>query len=198
MIARLKGKVVGGGDGYVILESCGVGFQVFMPGPVVEEAAKFPAEVVIYTHLVAREDTMALYGFLSPGELEMFRLLITVNRVGPALATAILSQMTVSDLAAAVIGGDEKALTRVSGVGQKNAGRIILELRDRMKKKAAILIGGQEAGIDPLRSDAESALLALGFSPRESRDAVSEALAGMTHPGVQDVIKASLRILRER
>ena len=198
MIARLKGKVVGCGDGYVILESGGVGFQVFMPRPVAEEAEKSPAEVVIHTHLVAREDTMALYGFLAPGELEMFRLLITVNRVGPALAMAILSQMTVSDLAAAVIGGDEKALTRVSGVGRKNAGRIIFELQDRMKKKAAVLTGEMDAGIDPLRSDAESALLALGFSPRESRDAVSGALAGMTRPTVQDVIKASLRILRER
>ena len=198
MIARLRGEIVGSGDGYVILESGGVGFQVFMPGPVAEEARKSPPEVVIYTHLVAREDTMALYGFLTPGELEMFRLLITVNRVGPALATAILSQMTASDLAAAVTAGDEKALTRVSGVGRKNAGRIILELRDRMKKKAALLIGGQDAGIDPLRNDAESALLALGFSPRESRDAVSQALSGMTNPGVQDVIKASLRILRER
>ena len=198
MIARLRGRVVAGGDGFVILETGGVGFQVFMPRPLADEAARSPAEVVIYTHLVARDDTMALYGFLAPGELEMFRLLITVNRVGPALATAILSQMTVSDLAAAVIGGDEKALTRVSGVGQKNAARIILELKDRMKKKAALLVEGRDAGADPARSDAESALLALGFSPRDSRDAVSEALSGMDCPTVQDVIKASLRRLRER
>lgn len=198
MIARLRGRVVGSGDGFVILETGGVGFQVFMPRPLAEEAARSPAEVVVYTHLVSREDTMALYGFLAPGELEMFRLLITVNRVGPALATAILSQMTVSELAAAVIGGDEKALTRVSGVGQKNAARIILELRDRMKKKAALLVESQGDVADPLRSDAESALLALGFSPRESREAVSQALAGMTRPVVQDVIKVSLRRLRER
>jgi len=198
MIARLRGRIVGCGDGFVIVETGGVGFQVFMPRPLAEEAAKTPAEVVLFTHLVVREDAIALYGFLAPGELEMFRLLITVNRVGPGLANTILSQMTVSDLAAAVIGGDEKALTRVSGVGSKNAGRIILELKDRMKKKAALLLEGKDAGIDPLRSDAESALLALGFSARESRDAVSMAISGMSQPTVQDVIKVALRRLKER
>lgn len=198
MIARLRGRVVGSGEGFVIIEAGGVGFQVFMPRPLAREAAASPADVILFTHMVAREDGIALYGFLAPGELEMFRLLITVNRVGPALANTILSQMTVSDLAAAVIGGDEKALTRVSGVGPKNAGRIILELRDRMKKKAALLLEGRGAGIDPLREDAESALLALGFSARESRDAVSMAISGMSQPTVQDVIKAALLRLRER
>jgi len=157
MIARLRGRIVGRGDGFVVLETGGVGFQVCMPRPLADEAAESPAEVILYTHLVVRDDAMALYGFLAPGELEMFRLLITVNRVGPALANAILSQMTVSDLAAAVIGGDEKALTRVSGVGPKNAGRIILELRDRMKKKAALLLEGQAAITDSLQSPGPSA-----------------------------------------
>lgn len=199
MISRLRGRIVGSGEGFVVLETAGgVGFRVFMPRPLAAEAAASPAEVVIHTHMAVREDGVFLYGFLAPGELEMFRLLISVNRVGPALANTILSQMTVSDLAASVIGGDEKALTRVSGVGQKNAARIILELRDKMKKKAALIPEGKDAGIDPLRGDAESALLALGFSARESRDAVSMAVASMQNPDVQSVIKAALRRLRER
>lgn len=198
MISRLRGRIVGSGEGFVILEAGNVGFQVFMPLPLAREAASAQGEVVLFTHLVAREDSIALYGFLAPGELEMFRMLITVNRVGPALATTILSQMTVSDLAAAVIGGDEKSLTRVSGVGSKNAGRIILELRDKMKKRSAHLLDGKVPGADPLRNDAESALLALGFSARESRDAVSAVISGMSKPTVQDVIKAALIRMRER
>lgn len=198
MISRLRGMIVGSGEGFVILDVGGVGYHVFMPLPLAREAAASMGEVILFTHLVAREDSVALYGFLAPGELEMFRLLITVNRVGPALATTILSQMTVSDLAAAVIGGDEKALTRVSGVGTKNAGRIILELKDKMKKKAAHLVDGKGPVVDPLRSDAESALLALGFSSRESRDAVSAVISGMPQPTVQDVIKAALIRMRER
>ncbi len=199
MIARLRGRVVGRGDGYAILEAGGVGYQVFMPRPLLEQVARESGEVVLHTHLVARDDGLALYGFLAPAELEMFRMLITVTRVGPALACSILSQMTVAELAAAVIGGDEKALTRLAGVGKKNAGRLILELRDTMKKRADLLAGGGQAVPgDPVRRDAESALLALGFSSRESRDAVSRAASGMTEPAVQDVVRAALRILRER
>ncbi len=199
MIARLRGRVVGRGDGYAILEAGGVGYQVFMPRPLLEQVARESGEVVLHTHLVARDDGLALYGFLAPAELEMFRMLITVTRVGPALACSILSQMTVAELAAAVIGGDEKALTRLAGVGKKNAGRLILELRDTMKKRADLLAeGGQAVPGDPVRRDAESALLALGFSSRESRDAVGRAASGMADPAVQDVVRAALRILRER
>jgi Holliday junction DNA helicase RuvA len=199
MIARLRGKVVGQGDGYAILEAGSIGYQVFMPRPVLEQVAERGDEVVLHTHLVVRDDGLALYGFLAPAELEMFRMLITVTRVGPALACSILSQITVAELAAAVIGGDEKTLTHLSGVGKKNAGRLILELRDTMKKRADLLAdSGQAAAGDMVRGDAESALLALGFSPRESRDAVSQAASGMTDPAVQDVVRAALRILRER
>ncbi|MCQ8893754.1 MAG: Holliday junction branch migration protein RuvA [Methanolinea sp.] len=199
MIARLRGRIVGSGEGSVIIETGGIGFQVFMPRPLAEEVARSQGEVTLHTHMVVREDGVALYGFLAPGELEMFRMLISVTRVGPALACSILSQMTVSELAAAVIGGDEAALTRLSGVGKKNAGRLILELRDTMKKRADLLTGsGRTIPDDPVRRDAESALLALGFSARESRDAVSRAIAGMSTADVPAVVRVSLRLLRER
>lgn len=199
MIARLRGRIVGRGDGSVILETGGVGYQVFMPRPLLEQVERETGEVVLHTHLAVREDGIALYGFLAPAELEMFRMLISVTRVGPALACSILSQITVSELAAAVIGGDERALTRLSGVGKKNAGRLILELRDTMRKRADLLAGSfRPVPEDPVRKDAEEALLALGFSARESRDAVGQAIAGMTEPAVQDVVRAALRILRER
>jgi Holliday junction DNA helicase RuvA len=199
MIARLRGSIVGYGDGYVILEAGGVGYQVFMPGPLSRQVAGEKGEVVLHTQLVVREDGIALYGFLAPADLEMFRMLITVTRVGPSLACSILSQMTVPELAAAVIGGDEKALTRLTGVGRKNAGRLILELRDTMRKRADLLAGsGHAVSDDPVRRDAESALLALGFSSRETKDAVGRAMTGMSGPAVQDVVRAALRILRER
>jgi len=198
VIASLRGKITGQGPGWVVIEVAGVGYSVLMPRTTAEEAGRTPGEVVLFTHMAAREDGVFLYGFLSPGELEMFRMLITVTRVGPALALGILSQISVADLAAAVIGEDEEILTRISGVGEKSARRLILELKDTMKKKAADLLPGAARGRDALRDDAESALISLGFSPREARGAVEAAIAGMRDPEVQAVVKAALQKMRER
>ncbi|MDI9633930.1 MAG: Holliday junction branch migration protein RuvA [Methanolinea sp.] len=198
MIARLRGRIVGREEGAVIVEAGGIGYQVFMPRPLLERLAGAEGEVVLHTHLAVREDGIALYGFLTPAEREMFRMLISVTRVGPVLACSILSQVSVPELAAAVIGGDEKALTRISGVGKRNAGRIILELRDTMKKRADLLSGEvRVVPEDPVRRDAEAALIALGFSSREAGDAVERVARGMTSPSVQDVVRAALRVLRE-
>lgn len=198
MIARLRGRIVGREEGAVIVETGGIGYQVFMPRPLLERLGGEEGEVVLHTHLAVREDGIALYGFLTPAEREMFRMLISVTRVGPVLACSILSQISVPELAAAVIGGDERALTRISGVGKRNAGRIILELRDTMKKRADLLSGEvRVVPEDPVRRDAEAALIALGFSTREAGDAVERVARGMTSPSVQEVVRAALRVLRE-
>jgi Holliday junction DNA helicase RuvA len=197
MIAQLNGKVVRAGEGFVIVMVGGVGFQVSMPSPDLEEVSRQQGEVAILTHLVVREDGMALYGFLHQSSLEMFRMLIGVNRVGPALAMNILSRVSIPDFTAAVLGDDEKVLTRVPGIGQKNAKRLILELKDRMQKKAGVPPAAPGPS-QQVRHDAVSALIALGFGERESYAAVEAALSGGRDLPVQSVIKAALMVLKER
>lgn len=197
MISHLHGRITGKGEGQVVIEVGGVGFLVMMPRPLAEEAAGMEGEVTLHTHMVLREDGISLYGFLRPGELEMFRLLISATRVGPVLAINVLSQISIPDLAAAVIGEDEEILTRISGIGKKNARRLIIELKDKMKKKGALLLPGIPGSRDPIREDAAGVLVSLGFSPKESREAVDDAIAGVKTPEIQAVIKAALRSLRD-
>ena len=125
MISRLSGEIVGRGDGSLVVDVGGVGYEVRVPGPLLEEAGD-SGKIRLYTHLAVREDALTLYGFARPEDLALFRLLIGVTRVGPQLALQILSQTTARALADAIALGDEKALTRIQGVGQKNAKRLIL------------------------------------------------------------------------
>ncbi|HUU76485.1 MAG TPA: Holliday junction branch migration protein RuvA [Methanoregulaceae archaeon] len=197
MISHLFGNVAHLGDNFVVLDVHGVGYRVHMTVPDLVEVRATEATVKVYTHMSVREDGMFLYGFLSPDALEMFLMLTSVTRVGPALAQGILSQISIPDFAAAIIGEDEKILTGISGIGTKSARRLIVELKDTMQKKAD-LYGKDVKGPDPVRNDAIRALLSLGFSPKESRDAVESAIATMKSPGLQEVIKAALIKLKER
>jgi holliday junction DNA helicase RuvA len=197
MIAQLTGEVADVGEGFVVLEVGGVGYEVHMPQPAVTTLLQKKGAVTIHTHLVVREDAWTIYGFLRPRDREMFRLLIGVTRIGPQVALSILSQITLEDLAAAVLAEDDKALTRIPGVGEKHAKRLILELRDKMKKAAERFLPG--GGQVSMRLDAVSALVALGFSPRESGEAVDAVLQAQSPPAaVQDVVKAALQRLKER
>ena len=122
----------------------------------------------------------------------MFRLLISVTRVGPQIALNILSKMKIEELAAAIIREDEKVLTRISGIGQKNAKRLILELKDKIKKK----ING--AGVSNVNYDAVSALVSLGFQQREAQEAVEVVSSNIKENTVEALIKAALLKLKEK
>ncbi len=198
MISQLSGQVVSTREGSIILEVSGVGFEIRMPSPDLRGIAGSSGTVRVHTFLAVREDELVMYGFLHPSGLEMFRMLISVTRVGPALALSILSQISIPEFAAAIIDEDEKVLTRISGIGQKNAKRLILEMKDKLRKKAAEFEGAAPAGADPVRRDAVSALVALGFGGRESRESVDQVLAAGTTPEVTAVIKAALAGLREQ
>ena len=198
MISRLSGQVVSSREGSVIIDVNGVGFEIRVTGPDLREITRTAGTVRVHTFLAVREDELVLYGFLHQTGLEMFRMLISVTRVGPSLALSILSQISIPEFAAAILDEDEQVLTRISGIGQKNAKRLILELRDKLRKKAAEFEGAAHAGTDPLRRDAVSALVALGFGERESRAAVDQVLAAGKTSEVAGVIKAALAGLREQ
>ncbi|NTU99871.1 MAG: Holliday junction branch migration protein RuvA [Methanoregulaceae archaeon] len=198
MISSLSGEVEYVGDGYAVVGVQGVGYQVRMTAPGLAAVRSAEGPVRLFTHLVVRDDELALYGFLHQSERELFLMLISVTRVGPVLALSVLSQIAIPDFVAAIIDEDEGILTSISGVGKKNAKRLILELKEKLEKRAVEFSGKMPAGYDPLRRDAVSALVALGFSQKDSAAAVAKVTEGKAPGQVSFVIKAALRELKEK
>ena len=194
MISHIYGEIAYSGEGYVVIDFNGLGYQVNVTQPTLQDLRDRKEKIKLYTHLHVREDDLTLYGFRSREELEMFRLLISVTRIGPQIALNILSRIGIHELAAAIIHEDEKVLTSISGVGQKNARRLILELRDRIKKK---MVSFGPESMSNVNYDAVSALVSLGFAQREAREAVEAVAPGMKDPTVQMMIKAALLKLKE-
>jgi holliday junction DNA helicase RuvA len=198
MIAQLSGELAHAGDRWVVIDVHGIGYQVQVTQPALQQLAGTHGTVKLYTYMAVREDAITLYGFLHPGELEMFRILIGVTGIGPQIAMNLLSQIGIGEFAIAVLNEDEKALTRISGIGTKGAKRLILELRDKMKKVSETLPKGDAGSGSMVVHDAVSALVSLGFSEKDSREAVSAAARATGSPTVQGLIKAALVRLKER
>lgn len=192
MISHICGNITHSGEGSVVIDIGGMGYQVFVTKPTLNELADKKEKVKLHTYLHVREDALILYGFLSQSELEMFKLLISVTRVGPQIAMNILSQIRIEELAAAIIHEDEKVLTRISGVGAKNAKRLILELKEKMTKKMEGFVLPSASSIN---YDAVSALVSLGF-PRQAAQRAVESVSGGEH-SVEAIIKAALLKLKE-
>ncbi|MDD4136971.1 MAG: Holliday junction branch migration protein RuvA [Methanoregula sp.] len=199
MIALLSGEPVLTGDRWVVIDVNGVGYRVQVTQPALQQLANTHEPVKLFTHMAVREDAITLYGFMYPSELEIFRILIGVTGIGPQIAMNLLSQIGIGEFAIAILNEDEKALTRISGIGTKSAKRLILELRDKMKKISETIPLGQTGKDSMAVHDAVSALVSLGFSEKESRDAVSAVVrAPESSPTVQELIKAALVRLKER
>jgi Holliday junction DNA helicase RuvA len=167
VISTLRGILQQRGDGQVVIDVAGVGFSVHVPTSLSADLPPQGQVVSLYTYLVVREDALALYGFATPEQREVFELLLQVNGVGPRLALAVLSHLSPDALRGAVGSGQVEALDRVPGVGRKTAERIIFHLKDR--------IAGPGAGIlAPLAADTEvlAALTSLGYSLVEAQTAV--------------------------
>ncbi|WP_292371029.1 Holliday junction branch migration protein RuvA [Methanoregula sp. UBA64] len=197
MIAYLDGKPVASGERWVVLDVNGIGYRVFVPQQEIREIARTKEKVKLHTYMAVREDAITLYGFLRPSELELFTVLISVSGIGPQIALNILSQVTLEDFVLSILDEDEKKLTRIPGIGPKSAKRLILELRDKMKKvQEAMALSREGTGDLPAR-DAVSALVSLGFAEEASYRAVRAAGANLSAPTVQGLIKAALAILKE-
>ena len=197
MIAYLDGKPVSSGDKWVVLDVGGIGYKVFVPQQEIREIARAEGKVKLHTYMAVREDAITLYGFLRPSELELFTVLIGVSGIGPQIALNILSQVTLEDFVLSILDEDEKKLTRIPGIGPKSAKRLILELRDKMKKVQEVMALSREGTNDLPARDAVSALVSLGFAEEASYRAVRSAGANLTSPTVQALIKAALAILKE-
>ena len=177
MIGFLRGILAEKGDGYVIIDVNGVGYFVNVPANVSAYRKAEGEEVTVYTTMIVREDDISLYGFSGRGELDAFRKLITVSGIGAKAGISILSSFTLDQLRQAIAFEDAKSLQKANGIGKKTAERIVLELKDKfsMEGVAAPAEGGAEAAAAPAggRTEAVSALMALGYSRAEAMSALS-------------------------
>ncbi len=197
MIASVDGSIAAVGADSLVLEVGGIGYRIFVT-PAVLVAAEPGRRLKLHTHHVVREDLQALYGLRTVDELGFFGLLLTVTGVGPRVALAIIGSRPVAELQLAILAGDEAILTSISGVGKRLAGRVILELKEKVAASgtAAGVAGaagsaGGTAG--PTEGDVVAALQALGYSLAEAREA--SRAAGEPAPGgtLEDRVKAALR-----
>lgn len=191
MIGRLRGRLVDKAPPQVLVECGGVGYEVDVPMSTFCGLPDLGAEVVLLTRLVVREDAQVLYGFATAAERQAFGLLLKISGIGPRMALAVLSGMSVAELAQAVTQQQAARLTKVPGIGKKTAERLLLELKGKLGGELGPA-GSAVAAPGTARHDIEQALLALGYNEREAAAAL-EALPAQVE--VSEGIKLALKAL---
>ena len=207
MLAYVKGELVQKQIGYVVIDVGGLGYKVFMSEPSIEEIGNIGDEVKVHTYYRVSEDDISLFGFNTQEELRMFELLISVSGIGAKTAIAMLACIEPSQFAIAVISDDIDTLKKIPGVGPKSAQRIVLELKDKMKKEQQIaeLTNAtleQKSKIkkvivaDSKVQEAIDALQVLGYTKKDVEKALEQI--DTTELKVEDIIKQALRELSMR
>lgn len=199
MYEYIIGKYKGINRDYIIIENNGIGYKIFTSGATMASMPMIDDEAKVYIEQIVREDFIGLYGFYTVEELEMFKLLLSINGVGAKAALSLLSISRINNLRYAIMMGDEKHLCRAPGIGKKTAGRIILELKDKIKKEdiACGVEGALEfEDIAPSNAsniaEALGALLALGYSEKEADIAIKKVNNDDT---LENIIKNCLKVL---
>ena len=202
MISFIRGKIVDSSETSLILENGGIGYEIFMTGASMEKALREKEEIKIHTYFYIREDAMQLYGFLTKDDLQIFRLLLGVNGIGPKAALGILAALSADELRFAVLSDDVKTISRAPGIGKKTAQKLILELKDKLKLEDAFeaKLAHGEADTDAEVSsfdgskEAVEALVALGYSSTEALRAVRK-VTDVSPDDVEGILKAALKNL---
>lgn len=197
MIARLAGTLADKTPGRIIVDVQGVGYDVQVPLSTFYVLGEPGASVSLRVHTHVREDVIALFGFATGLEQDLFERLIAISGIGPKLALAVLSGMEPPDLVRAIRGQDVARLTSIPGVGKKTAERIGLELKDRLPQslQAAADAAKPPAPEDQLRSDLLSALLNLGYQRASAEKAIEKVLKDVPEPRFDEALRAVLRAL---
>lgn len=197
MIAQLKGRILRKEPQELILDVAGVGYRVAIPLSTFYRLGEPGAEVSVLTHTHVREDTFALFGFLTASEQTLFERLISVAGVGPRLALGILSGIEAPDLVVALRSGDVARLTRIPGVGKKTAARLVVELKDKMEGLEGAAPSAEQPAARP-SDDLLSALVHLGYSRPEAERGVERALEQGADGKFEELLRRTLRILSGR
>lgn len=200
MYEYIKGKYMGINKDYIIIENNNIGYKIFTSGATMAEMPGINDEVMLYLEQIVREDFIGLYGFKDREELEMFKLLLSISGVGAKAALSLLSISRINNLKYAIIMEDDKHLCRAPGIGKKTAGRIILELKDKIKKEDIMIGVDIQEGFEDLQptvntntvGEALGALLALGYSEKEAETALKQVDKTAS---LEDIIKDCLKVL---
>ncbi len=198
MYSYIKGTLEETMEDKIVVDNHGIGYNINVPGRVLDALAPVGSEVKVYTYLNVKEDAFSLYGFLTKDDIKVFKLLLGVGGIGPKGALAILSVMSTDDLRFAVMGGDAKAIAKAPGVGGKTAQRVILELKDKLniedvfEEKDMPQVSGGVPETKTVKSEAVQALVALGYSSSEALSVLSK-IEITEEMNVEDVLKAALK-----
>jgi len=192
MIAGLHGILESRGADWAIIKVGGVSFRVYMPTSTLSGMGTIGEEVRLHTHLHVREDNVALYGFASAAELELFKMLIGVTGVGPKTSLAMLSAMNPDDLARAIVTENVALLASVPGIGKKTASRLVLELKGKLESAWVGVTTLTEGNADVI-----AALTSLGYSPSDAASAVA-AIPDSADLTIEDRIRLALQHLASR
>ncbi len=182
MISHLKGTIIYHDLKSVTLDVSGVGYKIFTNTAHIDGLAQKTIE--LWTYLAVRENALDLYGFQTKDELDFFELLISVSGIGPKSAMGILTLATLPNLRHAISTGDTSHLTKVSGVGKKNAEKIVIELKDKLEGLSSDISYSLSGDVDALE-----ALKSLGYGEREAREALKKALGDTTEQKVRSALK---------
>lgn len=196
MYAYINGKIVDKANNYVVIDNGGIGYKIFMSPSVIEKLPDTGENLKVYTYYYVREDNIALYGFLSNEELRMFELLLSVSGIGAKSAIQILSSITPSSFALAVISNDVSKIVKIPGIGNKTAARIILELKDKLKTEQTINQNEKITKVidfEEKDTEAITALQVLGYTRKE----ISKVLEKIDTQNltVEEIIKKALLTL---
>ena len=192
MIVKLAGKLLDKQAPCALIDVNGVGYEINVSLMTFEDLPSLGSDVEMHTHLVVREDSHTLYGFLTVHERSLFKALIKVNGVGPKMALGMLSGMTVDEFARAILNRDVSSLVKLPGVGKKTAERLVIEMKDAID--GAALSGAHENTItkSDIRLEAESGLLSLGYKAQD----ITKILNNLDYKNAsssEDIIKMALQ-----
>lgn len=201
MISYIKGELTEIMEDAIVVENNGIGFNIRVPATVISEFSVTGEQVKVYTYLQIREDAHSLYGFLTRDDLEIFKMLINVNGIGPKGALAILSTISPDDLRFAVLSDDVKLISSAPGIGAKTAQKLIIELKDKIKLSDAFeqALAHQESNtgmsVDfSARNEAVEALVALGYGNAEALRAVKN-IENIEEKDTETILKEALKKL---
>ena len=197
MITFLDGKLVNALPTQAIVDVGGVGYEIFIPLSSYDKLPTVGQPIRILTHLAIREDAHVLYGFMTTAERDLFRLLMNnVSGIGPKLALAVLSGMSVTNFKAAVVNSDVVAISRISGLGKKTAERIVLELKDKVGVAAAWEVASATHAPTPEQEQANEAvlaLIALGYKQVDAHKAVHDLQQKGQGKSAEELVKLTLK-----
>jgi Holliday junction DNA helicase RuvA len=183
---------------YLIVDVSGVGYQVSVPLSTYYQMPDSGGTVSLYIHTHLREDSLSLFGFLTQAEKEMFLQLMAVSGIGPKLALAVLSTLSVHDLSHAIQTSDDSRLCTIPGIGKKTAARMVLELKDKLSRSAPLASPGETTASSCDIEDVVSALVNLGYKKPLAEEALRKVREGRSGLSVEELIREALNALMKR